>query len=105
MDSSEEEESSGNDEHDRKMLVGELIKLESKMDADIEKNDHYDIRYALVNLESKILPRVARLSKKIDAALTNPDQRAGELKLQKTIIDDITRILYKAGYFQNTFDY
>lgn len=97
MDSSEEEQSSGNDEHDRKMVVGELIKLETKLDADIEKNDHYDIRYALVNLESKIAPKVARLSKKIETALTNPDQRAGELKLQRTILEDISRILYKAG--------
>lgn len=79
------------------MLVGELIKLETKLDVDIEKNDHYDIRYALVNLESKIAPRVARLSRQIDAALTSPDQRAGEYKLQRTLVEDIARIMFKAG--------
>lgn len=97
VDSSEEEMGTGNDEHDRKMVVGELIKLETKLDSDIEKNDHYDIRYALVNLETKVLPRVARLSKKIDATLTNPDQKAGEYKFQRSIIEDITRMMYKAG--------
>lgn len=84
------------------MLVGELIKLETKLDADIEKNDHYDIRYALVNLETKILPRVARLSRQIETALTNPDQKAGETKLQRTLVEDISRIMFKAGLVDKT---
>jgi hypothetical protein len=67
------------------------------MDLDIVNNDHYDIRYALVDLETRIRPRVARLSRDIDATLTNPDQKAGEHKFQKGLLDDITRILFKAG--------
>lgn len=79
------------------MIVGELIKMETKLDADIERNDHYDIRYALVNLETKILPRVARLSRNIEGALTNVDQKAGEHKFQRGLVEDIARIMYKAG--------
>ncbi|KAK4026554.1 Uncharacterized protein APZ42_017213 [Daphnia magna] len=87
----------GDPEHERKQIAGELIRIERKLDLDIETNDHYDIRYALVDLETRIRPRVARLSKDIDATLTNPDQKAGEDKFQRGLLEDITRILFKAG--------
>jgi hypothetical protein len=97
-DSSEEEAGSGNPEQDRKMLTGELIRMERQLDQDIEKNDHYEIRYALLNLEMRLMPRMARLSREIDASLLNADQRAGERKFQKTLQEDIARMMYKAGY-------
>lgn len=87
-----------NQEQDRKQLVGELIRLESKLDTDIENNDHYDIRYALVDLEKRIYPRMANISRNIDSSLTNPDQKAGEQKFQRALIEDIARMMYKAGY-------
>ncbi|EFX82133.1 hypothetical protein DAPPUDRAFT_241234 [Daphnia pulex] len=96
-DSSEEEAGSGNPEQDRKMLTGELIRMERQLDQDIEKNDHYEIRYALLNLEMRLMPRMARLSREIDASLLNADQRAGERKFQKTLQEDISRMMYKAG--------
>jgi hypothetical protein len=82
----------------RKQIAGELIRIERKLDFDIEMNDHYDIRYALVDLETRIRPRVARLSRDIDSTINNPDQRAGEEKFQRGLLEDITRILFKAGY-------
>ncbi|XP_057376635.1 uncharacterized protein LOC130697862 [Daphnia carinata] len=97
VDSSEEEAGSGNPEQDRKMLTGELIRMERQLDTDIEKNDHYEIRYALLNLEMRLLPRMARLSREIDSSLVNADQRAGERKFQKTLQEDIARMMYKAG--------
>lgn len=87
----------GDPEHERKQIAGELIRIERKLDFDIEMNDHYDIRYALVDLETRIRPRVARLSRDIDATLNNPDQQAGEEKFQRGLLEDITRILFKAG--------
>lgn len=40
---------------------------------------------------------MANLSKSIDASLTNQDQKAGEYKFTRGIVDDVTRMLYKAG--------